>query len=260
MTGAPTGVHWWVTIKDGQGATVIARSDTGIVEVAPGVYTASRTGPTSLGTYTLVWDDGTIHLSEQLLVTTSDVIPTGQLCSLEDIKRADGGLANTGTTRDSLINDLILDATAAIQTWCDRQLIAGTGLETRVFPTGQNVEITDLAAIPALVEVVDASGVASPLAPTAWTVGPVNRRPGDSFTLLTTTATGNVRVTGVWGWPAVPRPARRACVQTVIHWLRGDRALTTPSPDQWAPGEPPQRMLPLQAMDMLRPYRVPVIA
>lgn len=58
----------------------------------------------------------------------------------------------------------------------------------------------------------------------------------------------------------VPGTVRRACVQTVIHWLRSDRALTNASPDQWEPGTPPQRMLPLVAVDLLRLHRTPVIA
>ncbi len=63
-----------------------------------------------------------------------------------------------------------------------------------------------------------------------------------------------------WEVGEVPATVRRATVQTVIHWLRSDRALTNPSPDQWEPGAPPQRMLPLIALDLLRLHKLPGIA
>ena len=271
MTGAPTGTHWWVTIKDGQGTVTDARSDTGIVEEAPGVYTATRTAPSGLGTYTVIWDNGTVWLAEQLLVTTDQVIPTGQLCSLADVKATDGALANAGTSKDSQINRIILDATDAIQTWTGRQLIVGTGLETRVFTADGLAFMPDMAAAPTLIETLDTPAGAPAAVPAGgWTAGPLTRRPGEPYTSLTipTARTGYVRVTATWGWPIVPPTVRRACIQTVIHWMRADRSLTNPSPSQYEPGDGFLRdrsariqwMLPLIALDMLRMYRNPVIA
>ncbi len=71
LTDAPPGGEWWVTITDGQGNTIDARSNTGIVEEAPGVFTATRTAPPTLGTFTLVWDSGAggLWIAEQLVVT-----------------------------------------------------------------------------------------------------------------------------------------------------------------------------------------------
>ena len=259
LTGAPSGTHWWVTLKDGQGGVILARSDTGIVEEAPGVYTATRTAPAVEGTYTLVWDDGTRSLAEQVTVTTAAYVPSGQLCSLTDVKRADQALTNAGTTRDTHIQSLIMDATGALQDHVGRQLLAGVGLETRVYPAASTIHM-DLSAPPALVE-----WAATPDGPrtvlTDSHVGPWDPRPGDPFSWITTTrSSGVIAVTAVFGFPTVPPAVRRACVRTVIHWLRMDRSLTAPSPDQWAPGEPPQRALPLEAMDLLRPYRIPVVA
>ena len=182
LTGAPSGTHWWVTLKDGQGGIILARSDTGIVEEAPGVYTATVVAPATIGVFTLIWDDGTRALAEQLIV--SDVVTATELCTVQDVRDADEALTNVGPARNPHIQAVIQDASAMISMWTGR----------------------------------------------AFTVD------------------------------AVPATVRRACVQTVVHWLRADRALTQQSPDQWEPGAPPQRMLPMTALDLLRMHKLPGIA
>ena len=62
-----------VRLEDGEGAIVIARRVTGIIESPPasGIYTTTLLAPATAGTYTIVWDDGTAFISEQVDVAAS---------------------------------------------------------------------------------------------------------------------------------------------------------------------------------------------
>lgn len=184
LQDAPTGGHWWTTIRDNHGTVVGARDDTGITEPTPGVYLATRTAPAAVGTYTLTWDDGVLGHTVDDVLQVSTAVAATELCTVADVRAADTALTNTPTSRDPHLTAVIQDASLMITTW--------TGV---TFNVGQ-----------------------------------------------------------------VPGTVRRACVETVIHWLRSDRALTNASPDQWEPGSPPQRMLPLIALDLLRLHKTPGIA
>jgi hypothetical protein len=51
-----------------------------------------------------------------------------------------------------------------------------------------------------------------------------------------------------------------ATIETVIEWLKANQALTQPSPDQFEPGAPPSRGLPLKARTLLRSVAGPEVA
>jgi hypothetical protein len=124
--------------------------------------------------------------------------------------------------------------------------------------------IDDLAAAPSAVTIQSAQGtlvatldvvedlVLLPRNRQAWE--PIRRlrvRPGASAPGVGQTLT----VTGLWGWPQVPADVRQAAIDTAIEWLKAHQALSNPSPDQFEPGTPPARALPLTARNLLGPYR-----
>lgn len=113
MADSPTGLTWGVAITDGAGTVVTARAATGIVEEAPGVYTATRTAPATTGVFTVIWDHGTgTYWPEQLTVTTA---PTGAaIPSVLDV-----ALVCRSRTRDSAGNELGTFTTATRPTATD---------------------------------------------------------------------------------------------------------------------------------------------
>jgi hypothetical protein len=72
-TGDP-GIAATVTVEanDNLGGVTVPASSTGITEIAPGVYTATRTSPATQGQYTLIWRHaGDVLGIEDLTVTYS---------------------------------------------------------------------------------------------------------------------------------------------------------------------------------------------
>lgn len=74
-----------VSLEDGDGAIVIARRITGIVESPPasGVYTTTLLAPAIAGTFTVIWDDGTTFAPEQVEVAAS--AGGGPVPSVDDV-------------------------------------------------------------------------------------------------------------------------------------------------------------------------------
>src|SRR5262245_49853898 len=72
-----------VRILDNQGGTTIARTVSGIIELAPasGSYAATLSAPAIPGDYTVYWDDGQVgpqhSAAEDLIVTTTTVVQIG---------------------------------------------------------------------------------------------------------------------------------------------------------------------------------------
>lgn len=199
---------------------------------------------------------------------------THDLCSLADVKAADTGLWNEATSLDALITDLITQASEALMAWAGRRYAPADAsdvarlVEVGGFYRGGVVPVHDLVAAPTTVRILDqdAATVVAEIAAGGWVALPVTRDPDvDPVTAVrvfatTLRPTDLLEVTGRWGWPVVPERARRACVVTVMQWLRDARAITRQSPDQFEPGSPPQRALPIAAMDLLRHDRTPVMA
>jgi len=84
-TGFATGLvgTLGVRILDNQGGTTIARTVSGIIELAPGSgsYAATLSAPAIPGDYTVYWDDGQVgpqhSAAEDLIVTTTTVVQIG---------------------------------------------------------------------------------------------------------------------------------------------------------------------------------------
>lgn len=192
---------------------------------------------------------------------------TQDLCTLADVKAMDPGLVNVGAGMDGVVAELITDASAALMAWSGRRYAPADAVASvrLVEATGTVlVRTPDMVAAPTMVRLLDVDQVTVVDASPVWVPLPVERAPGDDpvtmLRFLGVAPSGVVEVTARWGWPAVPARARRACVVTVMQWLRDQRALTRQSPDQFEPGAPPQRALPIAAMDLLRWDRVPVVA
>jgi hypothetical protein len=187
------------------------------------------------------------------------------LCTLAEVKLS---RRVEGAARDALIELLILDASDAIERYAATQFRIEAAPATRMFDlSGQSlVPIGALSAPPAAI-VTGPRGSAE--VTSTLTVGtelvllPRHRPPGEpiwAVELASPPSSGELRITGTWGYPSIPGDVRRAAVETVVEWLKSDQALTRPSPEQFEPGSPPARSLPLKARDLLRHYRVPVVA
>ena len=64
-----------VAVYDGIGGTTIPPTGAGIIETAPGIYTATLLAPLVAGQYVVVWNDGSFRAAEELYVTTSSAVP-----------------------------------------------------------------------------------------------------------------------------------------------------------------------------------------
>lgn len=76
-----------VTILDNIGGTTTTRTTASILEIAPGVYSTTLTAPSVAGQYSVVWDDTSVYVPEDLNVTTGTAvqIASGQGMTLGDI-------------------------------------------------------------------------------------------------------------------------------------------------------------------------------
>lgn len=218
-----------------------------------------------LGWWSTTLPNGDEQDSSEFLVIVAAHEPGARLCSLAEVKAADpAGLGNVGGDLDDVIEQYITDASEAIIRWTGRRYAPfDAAPSARVFDlakVGRDgvVWVTDLGANPTLIRLLDedATTVVQTVAASGYRVEPLVREQGEPITRIrlldqARPAGGLLEVTGRWGWPAVPRRAARACVVTVVSWLRDARALTPQSPEQFEPGSPPMRMLPMAARDLV---------
>lgn len=271
-----------VRVLDGQGATTTARATSGIVETpaSSGIYTATITAPATAGQYVVVWDDGTTHASEQLLVSSDYLSPTAPsdavaLCTVEQVKR-DPTLAAIGTTQDTLIAEVISQASRDFIAETGREIVftkAGSNPQARDLDIGgyhrdREIPVGDLASTPTAVALVMEDGTTAATLTIATDVEalPRVREAWEPITAIrlrysagTISAAYRLRVTGTWGWPAVPEDVQLAVRDTVVFRLRQHRAVTQLSPDQFEDPEGPQRAFPLSAWKVIERYRLPRI-
>lgn len=238
-----------VRILDDAGGTALARTTAGIVETpaGSGFYAASLTAPTTAGTYSVFWDTGVVSptttAGEELIVTSSlaaaAVPQPGDLCTLADV-RAYQQKAVGDTAQDALTQAFITRASRLIMRECQREFsTVGTNPQTRTFrypDTGSFLSFApyDLQATSAVVFnpestsplTLDASVGDYLLLPTEAPEGVYTgmrfsgwKWLGDPTTILRY-GFRQVRITGNWGFPAVPPDVVHACVVTVALWLR----------------------------------------
>jgi hypothetical protein len=191
------------------------------------------------------------------------------LCTVDEVKRA---RRDSATGLDTLIQDAITQASSMMVEYAERQItpLDANPLE-RVFVArdwGRKLWIDDLSAPPASITVNDPDGVFARTIPAAQVIflprnreawRPINRlelrpsagwfAPGEEISIL-----------GRWGFPAIPGFVRRACVEAVIEWLRLGAPMTLQSPDQFEPGTPPARALPLSTRTALGRLKPPILA
>ena len=234
-----------VRIVDGQGNTTLARQTTGIIEhpAGSGLYAVTLTAPTTAGTYAVVWDTGGASptwAEEDLWVTSSAVVsvaPTGSdLCSLTDV-RVFLQKTSADAAQDPVISTLITRASLAIMRYCDREFAPATTGATRTFEwpwEGELVSLApyDLRGNPTLVQVDTDQASPYTLSSDEYRVFPLPSRDGTYFGLRVRpfgASLGRVvwrnrqiKITGNWGFSAVPDDVVHWATVTVALWLRRD--------------------------------------
>jgi hypothetical protein len=153
----------------------------------------------------------------------------GALCTLEDV-RSLMQMRDTDTEQDDIIEVLIAWASDEILRYTERELApAGSTPQTRRFEIDLDTRLLNLTPYDAQsvsAVVLDPDDDDDELEATDWRLGPLPARDGvyRTLRLLTAQGTGRVEVdiTGVWGFPAVPDPVRKAAAITVVTWLRRD--------------------------------------
>jgi len=262
----PAALTLTVRAPDGTSTEYVYLTDPEIVRDSAGVFHADIPAPLS-GPWAWRWegtgaaagvDEGVYYVERSLIVAPG-------LCSLDDIKLARQDV--TGGARDELMEALIARASVLIERVAHHQFTIDAAATDRFFPIVPTperiVRIDDLSATPTEVQVLDedGAGVYTAVVATDVVTRPRNRRSHEPIRSLRLrsavpmSASYELRVRGVWGWPAVPDDIREACIETVIDWMKNHQGLTAQSPDQFDPGGLAQRALPLKAYQIARDYR-----
>lgn len=201
-------------------------TDTGLVDTGAGRYTYVWSPSTSLdpGRYTATLT-GTIGAAA--VIASLTVVVTGlPTYTTLDLLRADLRIPAADTTRDARLTGLIAAASRVIDDHCDRRFWADAAATARVFRTRDRVVDDDDGQLLLVDDIADDTGLVVEAAnATTWTtlVDSVDTVPDNALTryrpvtgLRLDTACWStwrrIRVTAVWGWPAVPEPVSRACL------------------------------------------------
>jgi hypothetical protein len=224
-TGATLGLR----IIDNAGATTVARLATNITEYPAGSGIYSRTGntaPSVGGQYTLVWDDdagvGAVgHVAtEDLLVTstTAYTAPSGtDYISSSDLKTR---LGITVTTYDTRAAGAVAAASRGVDGACDRRFWADAdATSVRYYspaPTSQICAIDDLVTLGSVKTDTGNDGTFATTLTSGtdydlWPLNAAAENPVRPYTVVRLRGSGSwpyysrsVKVTGKFGWPAVP--------------------------------------------------------
>lgn len=239
-----------------------------VIQDGPGSYHRDFVA-TLAGTYVWRWegtgaaagvDEGTTQVEASLLVAGGT-----DLCTLADVKLARPN--SVSASRDELIEMLIAHSSHAITRYTGRQFLRDPVATDRYFElapfTADSVPIDDLSAEPLEVEMIGRDGLGPTTVSLTDVVAlPRNRDDDQPITRLRLRRTGglscgqaDLRVRGVWGFPAVPLTVKLACIVAVVDYLKDAQALTSQSPEQFEPGAPPARGLPLKSRNLLSSYR-----
>lgn len=205
-------------------------------------------------------DEGTDTVEQSLLNAPA-------FCSVQDVNTLRRDAA--GGARDDHVQALIVDCSSLILEWTGRRILPlDTSATARLFDvpsgfaTSREIAVHDLSATPTVVETLDSTGDLSttlvvaddvillPHVRDSWQ--PIEQL---RFPAAAVPSRGMIRVTGKWGWPAVPGFVRHACAGEVVEWLKDSQALTEQSPDQYEPGAPPARALSLRTRTALNSIR-----
>lgn len=276
----PTGLAGTIGVAillEADRTVVTARSTAGITEDTTGVYKVTLTAPATAGEYLIYWTDAasapTVTAEEELVVTTTLLGSGGDvdLCTRAQVLR-DPTLAAVGSTMNDLIDEIITQASRDFMAECGREivLLRGTNPQARDLDVGgyyrdREIPVGDLASTPTAVALVMEDGTTAATLTVAVDVEPLPRfrEAWEPITALrlrysagTLAAAYRLRVTGTWGWPAVPEDVQLAVRDTVVFRMRQHRAVTQLSPDQFEEPEGPQRAFPLSAWKVIERYRL----
>lgn len=262
------------------GSTILARTTSGIVEnpAGSGLYYFSGTAPTIAGSYSVIWDDGSVApghtATDDLIVTYSapGVLPSGPyLCSLADVKLA-LQFESDSTQKDAEITALLPTATRILEAYAQRNFTSPTagGTIKRLVFRGGFLSLPDLQAGAAysITRVIDATLLVEEtdyfLEPVGasdgiYTYASTNVTPVGPFLNQSLSAINRksrrilVDVSGTWGFPAVPELAKRAAVAAIGAWVsKGVAAMRGSDDGQGAPPNPVAAWtLPYAAKDII---------
>ena len=271
------------------GATFLARTTAGIAEnpAGSGLYEWSGSAPSTAGSYSVIWDDGSAtpgHVAlEELIVTSTAVAaaaPSGtDLCTVADVKLA-LEQATASTAADTLIQTLITSASRMIPERYQRDF-APRNAVTETFEVDSfyvdfcpfDVRGTNLTVT------LHPEGTPIVLASTQYQLKPIGTGDLGTYTGMQLSVLQNlysssgtrfgyeqVSVLGDYGPAAVPDDVRRAAILTVCSWLDarfvsayGLDAINAPVQDL-RPDRFGGFAIPMQAHAILKPYQRAMVA
>lgn len=194
------------------------------------------------------------------------------MCSLAEV-RALRGTKDTDTSQDSLVELLIEGASEAINEWCERQFAPIETGVTKTFSWDRQGELAsfapwDLQSLtnPATSVVADTDNE-TPYTLTAeeYRLWPYSKRDGvyqgvrvrpfgASFGAIPWPYR-QLKVTGTWGFPTVPRKVAEACMLTVAYRIRQNPGAARRTDDGVIVVNPPQVAIPLEAQQLVEHYK-----
>jgi hypothetical protein len=197
------------------------------------------------------------------------------LCTLQDVRIADEA-PTSDTSRDALIQSLITAASDAIMDEVDREFAPATTATRRIKVGGYVVSLApwDLRSVTTLTLHPETSSPQTLVAGTDYELLPVGAPSGTYSSLRlssylwlagdTAYRMGHslIDVNGAWGFATVPNVVNRACVLTVLSWIRRDiSALGLSNEFDAAAAQPTAFGIPYEARRLLTPfYRLDTMA
>ena len=159
-------------------------------------------------------------------------------CTLADLKSV---MRIVDNVDDAMLESRIEEASRVIDDYCDRRFFMDATASDRIFvaPSSDYVLTDDIASTTGLVIKIDSSRdgtYSTTLTAADYQLEPLNAvSKGMSITRIVATSPGKfpttkapapVKITAIWGWPAIPYPVRSACVlQAGRLTKRGDSLL-----------------------------------